>query len=137
MTMLTGLVARNVSTPILLAFAGAILALSTFLMLHITKLIDGLLAFILFGMALGIILPLLPVAWADFFGRKNYGSIRGISLAVQVAAQAVGPIISGIMWDLTGDYVLSLKTFTVLSLFSVLFALSARPPQSNSTYPSA
>ena len=80
-------------------------------------------------MALGMILTLLPVVWADFFGRKNYGSIRGISLAIQVTAQAIGPIISGIMWDATGDYGLSLWTFTVMSIFSIFFALSARPPK--------
>jgi len=32
----------------------------------------------LFGAGIGSVLTLLPVAWADYFGRANYGAIRGL-----------------------------------------------------------
>ncbi len=61
---------------------------------------DGYLAAGLFGFGIGGVLTLLPVAWADYFGRANYGAIRGIALSVQVLAQATGPLLSGVLYDL-------------------------------------
>jgi cyanate permease len=74
-------------------------------------------------------LTLLPVAWADYFGRANYGAIRGVALSVQVLAQATGPVLSGVLYDWTGTYTLSLQLFATLSALSILAALAARPPR--------
>ena len=82
----------------------------------------------LFGAGSGSVLTLLPVAWADYFGRANYGAIRGLALSVQVLAQATGPLISGALYDWTGTYALSLHCFTALAALSILAALSARQP---------
>ena len=46
----------------------------------------------LFGLGIGGIMTLLPVAWADYFGRESYGAIRGVVLSLQVLAQAVGSV---------------------------------------------
>ena len=47
-------------------------------------------------------MTLLPVAWADYFGRDSYGAIRGVALTLQVLAQASGPLISGVLRDRIG-----------------------------------
>ena len=80
------------------------------------------------GIGIGGILTVLPIAWADYFGRKSFGAIRGVALSIQVVAQATGPLVSGILRDQTGDYVLSLWVFTGLSLAAVFAALLARAP---------
>lgn len=129
MTLIIGLFARRVSLSFLLASSGALLCLSVFLMLSIETFLEGLVSGIIFGAALGAILTILPVAWADFFGRTNYGSIRGIALSIQVVAQAAGPLISGVMWDLNKDYLASLKLFASFSFVACLVALFARPPK--------
>jgi cyanate permease len=74
------------------------------------------------------VLTLLPVAWADYFGRANFGAIRGLALSAQVLAQAAGPLLSGGLRDLTGTYAASLYFFAGLSLLSVAAALAARRP---------
>ena len=51
---------------------------------------QGYLAAGVFGFGIGAILTLLPVAWADYFGRAHFGAIRGIALSAQVLAQAPG-----------------------------------------------
>ena len=56
-------------------------------------------------------LTVLPLAWADYFGRQSFGAIRGVALTVQVTAQASGPLLSGVLRDLTGDYTASLVCF--------------------------
>ena len=82
----------------------------------------------MFGVGIGGLLTLLPIAWADYYGRLSYGAIRGIALSVQVLAQASGPLLSGILRDWSGSYDLSLQCFVVLSCLSVLAALLAREP---------
>jgi MFS transporter, OFA family, oxalate/formate antiporter len=82
----------------------------------------------MFGFGIGAILTLLPVAWADYFGRAHFGAIRGIALPAQVLSQAAGPLLSGVLHDLTGDYVLSLQCFAGLAALSVIAAFAARQP---------
>ncbi len=82
----------------------------------------------LFGLGIGGILTLLPMAWADFFGRESYGAIRGVALSLQVLAQAVGPVLSGILRDASGDYTRSLLVFGALAALATLVAFAARRP---------
>ncbi|MCW5742225.1 MAG: MFS transporter [Alphaproteobacteria bacterium] len=82
-----------------------------------------------FGMGIGGVLTLLPIAWADYFGRESYGAIRGVALSLQVLAQAVGPVLSGMLRDGSGDYVRSLIVFGTLSALAVLAALAAQRPR--------
>ena len=82
----------------------------------------------LFGFGIGGVLTLLPIAWADYFGRANFAAIRSIALTAQVLAQAAGPLLSGALHDWTGNYRLSLQCFALLSFLSILAALTARQP---------
>ena len=62
-----------------------------------------------FGVGIGGILTVLPLAWADYFGRASFGAIRGVALTMQVTAQASGPLLSGVLRDLTGTYVAAVR----------------------------
>jgi cyanate permease len=89
---------------------------------------EGYVAAALFGFGIGGILTLLPIAWADYFGRANFAAIRSVALSAQVLSQAAGPLLSGALHDWTGSYERSLQCFAVLSGLSVLAALMARQP---------
>lgn len=128
-TIACGFLPRRVPIRFPLALAGAVAAVGTLLMPSIVSAADGLLAVGLFGAGIGAVLTLIPIAWANYFGRANYGAIRGIALSTQVLAQASGPLLSGVLYDWTGAYTLSLHVFTVLSLLSVLAVLLARQPR--------
>jgi len=112
----------------LLALTGVFLAAGTLAMVGITSVRQAYVAASLFGFGIGGILTLLPIAWADFFGRANFAAIRGVALSAQVVAQAAGPLLSGALHDLTGSYLLSLHCFALLSGLGVLAALMARCP---------
>lgn len=129
-TFACGMLPRRLPVRIPLALVGVLLALSALLMTRIASAADGYLAAAVFGLGIGGILTLLPVAWADYFGRENYGTIRGLALSAQVLAQAIGPLLAGALHDITGDYGLSLYCFAVLAGVSVIAALAARPPRS-------
>ena len=58
-------------------------------------------------------MTLLPVAWADYFGRESFGAIRGVVLTLQVLAQAAGPLLSGALRDWSGNLRLIAQLFGV------------------------
>ena len=70
--------------------AAVLLSTGTFGLIGVASAEDAYLAAGLFGLGIGGIMTLLPVAWADYFGRESYGAIRGVALTLQVLAQAVG-----------------------------------------------
>jgi len=112
-----------------LALIGGVLAAGTLAMVGISSVKQGYFAAALFGFGIGGVLTLLPIAWADYFGRANFTAIRGIALSVQVIAQAAGPLLSGALHDWTGNYRWALQCFAVLSCLSVAAALTARRPR--------
>ena len=124
-----GLLPRALPLKYSLAAIGAFLALSNLLMIGISSALTGAVAAALFGFGIGGMLTLLPLAWADYFGRANYGAIRGLALSAQVLAQASGPLLSGALRDWTGSYVRSFECFAVLSTLSILAALASRRPR--------
>ena len=111
-----------------LALIGGFLTVGTLLMIGISSSGDGYVAGAFFGLGIGGVLTLLPVAWADYFGRANFAAIRGVALSAQVLAQAAGPLLSGALHDWTGAYNRSLQCFAVLSVLSIVAALLARRP---------
>jgi MFS family permease len=111
-----------------LAVCGALMCAGALSLLAAASAATGFLGAALFGLGVGGMLTLLPVVWADYFGRASYGAIRGIALSMQVLAQAAGPLAAGALRDLSGAHTASLALFATLSALAVLVALLARPP---------
>ena len=127
-TFACGFLPRRLAVRFPMALAGLLALAGTLLMTGIDSAATGYVAGGVFGFGIGAVLTLLPVAWADYFGRANYGAIRGLALSAQVLSQAAGPILSGALHDLTGDYQASLYCFSVLAALTVAAALAARRP---------
>ena len=123
------LVARRLGVRFTLSVTGLFLAAGCLAMIDIDTTLQAILSVGLFGAGIGGLLTIPPIAWADYFGRASFGAIRGVVLVVQVTAQAVGPLISGALRDVTGAYTLSLWVFAALSLAAALVVLAARPPK--------
>jgi MFS transporter, OFA family, oxalate/formate antiporter len=127
--LMFGFFARRIGVRMSLALTGAFLGIGTVLMLGITTAVQAYVAACCFGIGIGGVLTLLPLAWADYFGRASFGAIRGAALTVQVTAQASGPLLSGLLRDFYGTYVPSLTCFAALSFLGVAFALLVRAPR--------
>lgn len=128
-TLSCGFLPRRLPIRYPLAVIGACLTASPLLMRTIATPGDAYFAAALFGFGIGGILTLLPIAWADYFGRANFGAIRSVALSAQVVAQAAGPLASGALRDWTGDYQLSLALFAALGGFSIVAALASNRPR--------
>jgi sugar phosphate permease len=82
----------------------------------------------LHGVAWGLRGPFMHAIRADYFGRSAIGMILGLSFMIIVIGQIGGPMIAGLLADMTGNY----RTgFTVLALLagvgSMFFVLAKRP----------
>jgi sugar phosphate permease len=128
-----GAVARAIPLRYGLSLTGALECAAMLAMLRIATPADGYLAAAIFGAGVGGLMTLVPIAWADYFGRRSYGAIRGIALSVQVLGQACGPGLAGAVRDHTGNYVRSLESFAVLAAISALTAPWARQPAHRTT----
>jgi MFS transporter, OFA family, oxalate/formate antiporter len=129
------LLPRRLAIRYPLALTAGFLAAGTLAMNGISSSVEGYAAAGLFGFGVGGLLTLLPLAWADYFGRANFAAIRSVALSAQVLAQASGPLISGVLHDWTGSYQRSLQCFALLSGLSVASALAARRPRTGASPP--
>src|SRR5580700_8578670 len=125
-----GFIPRRWPVRYAMLVSAALLSAGSFGLIGVVSADDAYLAAGLFGVGLGGIMTLLPVAWADYFGRESFGAIRGVALTLQVLAQAVGPLLSGALRDWSGNYTDSLLVFGGLAALAVVAALAARRPLS-------
>ena len=83
---------------------------------------------ILHGAAWGLRGPFMQAIRADYFGRSAIGMILGLSFMIIVIGQIGGPMIAGILSDMTGNYHAGFTTLALLAgLGSVFFLLAKRP----------
>ncbi len=94
-----------------------------------STLVWGMAAAAAFGIGIGGLHLLLRLAWADYYGRENLGSIRGLTLPIQISGQAVGPVISGFMFDAWGAYQMPFFMFGIGACLAAFMVLSAEPPR--------
>ena len=81
------------------------------------------------GLAWGVRAPLMVALRADYFGPKSFGTIMGISSLIVMIGMTLGPLISGIMFDIYGNYDLAFKSIAFCSLAGGLCFWFAKPPR--------
>jgi len=130
-----GLVPRRIPVRVIMAACAAFAAIGAYALTLISTPLQASIAAGIFGLGIGGVLTVLPLAWAEYFGRRSYGAIRGVALSLQVLAQAAGPVVSGLLRDISGTYTLSLTVATALAAGATLIALAATPPRCASSPP--
>ena len=80
------------------------------------------------GLTQGFVLNTGTVIWANYFGRKHLGSIRGATMWAVGATSAIGPLPIGILFDLTGGYTVGIWLYiTLLAPMIVAAAFAVKP----------
>ncbi len=69
------------------------------------------------------------VIWADYFGRRYLGSIRGMIAPIAALGGGISPFIAGWMFDNTGSYDSILVAMGLGAFLAAAFMLMARPPR--------
>jgi MFS family permease len=116
---------------VLLALSGLAVALGTVGTALSSALGSALVSTSILGIGVGGLHFLLRLAWADYYGRRHIGAIRGITLPVQIGGQAIGPVAAGAVFDLTGGYHGAFVFFAGTVTLASLLVLAAVPPRSS------
>ena len=83
---------------------------------------------LLHGGAWGLRGPMMQAIRADYFGRRSIGMILGLSSMIIVIGQIGGPMVAGVLADLTGNYRAGFTVLAVLAGLGSLFFLLAKKP---------
>ena len=81
------------------------------------------------GIAYGALFALFPAVTADFFGVKNLGVNYGIIFTSWGIAGIVGPILGGMVADITGTYAGSYIVAGIMLLLGALLVKLIKTPQ--------
>ena len=87
----------------------------------------GIILFIIFfGLGFGSSVPLRLTLAADYFGRKNYGSMVGILNTVGAVFGTLSPLLVGLTKDFTGDYIYAYYILTFMMIFTIPLVISLK-----------
>ena len=84
---------------------------------------------VVYGIAYGGAIPVYMAIVGDYFGRKNYATIRGFNQLFHVPTTVAGPIFAGWIYDTTNSYTIAFASFIVAMLVGVVFLFFARRPR--------
>ena len=94
-----GIVVEKVPVRFVMAAVALVMAAASFLFTTTNTAVEALAYSAIFGFGLGGMLTVPPVAYADYYGRRSLGTIRGITEPFTTFGQAVGVMIPGIVFD--------------------------------------
>jgi MFS family permease len=113
--LVTGCMVGHGLALLVLAYATAVWMVGVFTVLH--------------GLAWGVRGPQMQSIRADYFGRSSFGSISGFSSLIVTGGSVAGPLVAGILADVTGDYQQGFTILAVLAGLGSVFWVLARPPR--------
>jgi MFS family permease len=80
------------------------------------------------GISTGLISLVGGTLFPRYFGREHLGKIRGSILTAQVAGSSLGPFITGVLFDISGSFQISLWIFVAMLIPAALISLKATQP---------
>lgn len=80
-----------------------------------------------YGISVAAPLSLLPLLVAESMGLKRFGLIGGLEGLAQTSGAAVGPLLSGLIFDATKSYASAFELFILINLVGAVCAFACRP----------
>ena len=123
--LITGWLLDNYFAPRVGFFLFVLSALGTFLLADAHSLAQGVMAAALIGFGMGGEGDITPYLLSRYFGLRSFSTLYGLTWTAYAVAGAVGPVIMGRAFDLTGSYrglllQLSVVTFVAAALMLLL-----------------
>ncbi|MFC1951902.1 MFS transporter, partial [Chloroflexota bacterium] len=87
----------------------------------------------LYGVAHGAFFTLLSPILAELFGLRSLGTILGVVFGIGTVGGAIGPVLSGRIFDVTGSYQLSFLICLALSIIAIVLISFLRPISSETS----
>ena len=84
---------------------------------------------VLYGIGFGGRIPLLTSIRGEYFGRKAFATIMGLSQMPNNICMIFAPLFAGFMFDTTGTYFIPFAFFGLLNVLGAFLMLSVKRPQ--------
>jgi MFS family permease len=81
-----------------------------------------------FGFAYGGCVPLLPVIAGEFYELKSIGAIVGVQMLGVAVGGAIGPVLGGRVWDVTGSYFFAFVGGGICIILALILLAFMRAP---------
>ena len=116
-----GVISAKIRMRWVQAFSMLGMSFGIFLLIHADSFFDGIIYGLVYGTFFGSNFTMLQSIYADYFGRRQVGTIQGISRPVQLSMNAVGPFLGGLWYDQTASFT---NPFTLYAFLFIIAALS-------------
>ena len=126
-SLIVGFVAEKMHVRFVMALAFSFATVGVGLLVITDDVPTALVFSLVHGLSFGSLPMLMNLVWADYYGRRHQGTIRGFTTPFQVIVQAGGPIIGTLSYDLIDTYVPAFILFAVLYILSAIAMLLAKP----------
>lgn len=133
-----GMIAERVPVRFVMGFAFALAAGSMLFMVLGQTLTMLYLYAVGFGLGVGSMPPLSGLAWANYFGPRHQGALRGWATPLTRWTSGVTPFMAGLVYDRAGSYDLAffaLSATWAIAALAVLTAGAPKEPPSAETTP--
>ena len=127
-SLIWGWLVERVSVRYCYAAVAVVMVVALFLFPSVNTVWQALLVASLFGLSVGGILVVPAVAYANYFGRRSIGVIRGVTEPFVSLGQAIGAVFSGLVFDITGSYHFAFITLAVFGIAAIGLILLTKPP---------
>lgn len=126
-SLIVGFIAERMHVRFVMALAFSFATAGVALLIITDDVPTALTFSLVHGLSFGSLPMLMNLVWADYYGRRHQGAIRGFTTPFQVIVQAGGPIIGTLSYDFIDTYLPAFILFAALYLLSALAMLLARP----------
>ena len=106
-----------------------LLAVSCLILAYAQNLWQVMLFVAIYAPSYGCSAATMPAIKGDYFGRKSFGSILGLSGMVQMGGSMLGPIFAAYVVDTSGSYSIAFLTFAGLLIISAAMFMSLKKPR--------
>jgi MFS family permease len=125
--ILLGGIADKIGNRRVLVIGFVLLAVAMFWLLPIRSVWMFYLFAVIYGMGVNGGGIMEPIIVAELFGMKSHGLILGVVSFVFTIGGAVGPLVTGYLFDLTGNYQTAFLVCAILNIVAVILAAFLRP----------
>lgn len=108
-----------------------VIGIAAFIFISANNFILIFMSLCIFGLGMGGIGALGPLAVTELFGMKNFGTLNGLIRQGVIIPGIVGPLLAGFVYDHYGSYDLAFKIILVFLFLSFLCFVFASPPKND------
>ena len=128
-TFVFGMLVRRIPARFLGGLGFMMLASASVMTIWANNLPIMFISMAIFGLGIGGMMFLQNFIWADYFGRENVGSIRGLVNPINLVVGGLGAPAAGYVRDITGSYDPAWWAGVALMTFGALLTVLTPPPR--------